>query len=262
MIQAPLLNPIRFYTGLPDYSSSFPNMDNVTQRTMYIDGIHAAQYYKEWLLGKDIILQFEYEQGDNTDLKVYKYSQNTETYSLISTNLGVDVTPAGWIGNNYVKHTLTLLEGTYYLEFSDGYKSDIFTVINSTRLQKKLVEIVYTNSENDFGVILEDQTFRNYFCGQLVIGNPENEISGFESDRGELIKLSSTPKRIATLHINELHYTYVDHVNMIFSLDNITINGVTYQNTEPPTVDDIEYSDLKDVTIKLVQTNNNYFYAR
>lgn len=261
MIQCPILNPIRFYEGLPDYATVFPNMDNVTQRVSYIDGVGSAKYYKEWLYGKDLVLQFEFQEGDNTALAVYQYSQATETYSLYSNNIGLEITPVGWVGNRFIKHTITLPEGTFYLKFSDNYISDVFVVINSLALRKRLIEVVYTNSDNDFGCIF-DVAMSNYFCGQLIIGSPENEISGFESDRGDFVKLSATPKRVAILNLNDIHYTYVDHVNLIFSLNDLTINGVTYQNTEPPTIEDNEFSDLKNITVKLVQTNNNYYYGR
>lgn len=262
MIKCPIINPIRFHGTFPDYSTSFPNMDNITQRNKYIEGIEATQYYKEWLYGKALDLQFEYEEGDNFALSVYKYNQTTEAYILDSTSAGTIITPAGWIGNGFVNHSFTLDEGTYYLKFSDNYTSDVFTVINALNLKKKLVEIVYTNSENDFGAILEGQTLKQYFTGQLIIGTPENEISAFESDRGELVKLSATPRRNAQLNINELHYTYVDHVNLIFSCDTITINGATYQNDEIPSVEPIEGCDLVNITVKLTQTNNTYKYGR
>lgn len=264
MILAPLLNPIRFYDSakLPDYSTRFPNMDNVTQRTSYIDGIGAAQYYKEWLYGKELKLQFEFQEGDNILLTAYKYNDSTETYASYTTSSGTEITPAGWVGNKFAKHSFSLSEGTYYLQFADGLKSDVFVVTNSLFQKKKFIEIVYSNSENDFGCVFEDESLSNYFCGQLMIGNPENEISGFESDRGNFIKLSSTPKRIAMLNINDIHYTYVDSLNMLFSLDDITINGITYQTSEPPTIEDQEFSDLKNITVKLIQTSNTYYYGR
>lgn len=264
MITCPILNPIRFYDTVPDYAATFPNMDNITQRVMYVDGLQPGMYYKEFLYGKPLYLQFEFIGGtDDTTLSIYKWDIATESYILNSSSIAVNITPAGWEGNNFCSHTLNLAEGTYYLKFSDNYTSDVFVVTNSLTQRKKLIEVVYTHSENDFGAILDGHTFTNYFAGQLVLGNPENEISGFESDRGNLIKLNSTPKRIATLQINDIHYSYVDHINMIFSCDNLTINGVTYQNNEPPTSEDsAEFSDLKNITVKLVQTGNYYKYLR
>lgn len=260
-MRAPIINPLRFYRNLPDYSTRFPNMDNVTQRVMYIDGVHPAQWYKEWLHNKAMVLQFEATEEEDTDLTIYKYNETTGVFDEDSTATATDITPIGWTGSPMVKHSLTLTEGTYYITTADGLTSDKFVVVNDARLRKKLIEIVYGNSDNDYGVIFDEQTFRQYFTGQLVIGNPENEISAFESDRGNLVKLQSTPKRIATLNINELHYTYTDHVNLLFSCDSITVNGVTYQNTEPPTIEPIENSDIVNVTVKLVQTSNDYYYA-
>lgn len=260
-MKCPILNPVRFYKNLPDYAARFPNMDNITQRVMYIDGVHPTQWYKEWLYNKAMVLQFEVEAEEDTDITVYKYNETTGVYDENSTLTGTDITPIGWVGNSIMKYSFTPAEGTYYFTTADGLTSDKFVVTNDSRLRKKLVEVLYTNSENDFGVIFDSQTFRQYFTGQLLIGNPENEISAFESDRGNTTKLRSTPKRIATLNINDIHYTYADHLNMICSCDSITVNGITYQNTEPPTIEPIEFSDIVNVTIKLVQTSNDYFYA-
>src|SRR5512145_3122815 len=102
MIRCHILNPIRFYENLPDYSTVFPNMNNITQRVMYIDGMHPGQYYKECLYGKSLILQFEHESSDNTDLTIYKYNQLTETFVSSSASTGLNITPAGWEGNNFV----------------------------------------------------------------------------------------------------------------------------------------------------------------
>ena len=110
-----------------------------------------------------------------------------------------------------------------------------------------------------FNGLLQKYTGLTYFTGQLKPGQPENEISGYESDRGELQKLISTPKRISNLILTEVHISYIDVINMIFSCDNLTINGVTFQSAEAPKIEEIQKSDLVNIEIKLTQTNNDYF---
>ena len=261
-MNAPLLNPLRFYDTEPDYQDIWPNIDNVSQRVMNIDGIWPSQFYKEWLYGKSMFLQFEVLESDNTALKVYKYNEITSEYALITTLNPTIITPAGWQGDNFVKYTLNLAVGTYYLQFNDGYRSDTFVVTDDLQFRRKFIKIEYSNSQNDYGCIFDNFTFTQYLSGQLLISPPKNEISALESDRGNITKLRSTPIRLASLQINDIHYTLVDHVNMVFSCDQITVNGVTYQTTEPPTVDPIEGSDLVNITVNLSQTNNNYFYGK
>jgi hypothetical protein len=268
-MRCPLLNPIRFYNSgqTPNYSTRFPNIDNITQRYNWAPGVHPSMWYKEWRTGQTMYLQFEQEAEESTDLNVYLYNETTGSYAELDTGspiTGVDISPVGWTGLPIYQYTFTpSTDGTYYFQFDEGgIISDKFVVISDSNLIKNLIKIKYSNSENDFGCIFSnDEYFNQYFTGQLVIGDPQNEISGFQSDRGELIKLQATPIRIVNLLLNEIHYTYMDHINTIFSLDTIEVNGISYQNTEAPTKDDISDSDLKNITIKLIQTGNDYYYT-
>jgi len=261
-MNCPILNPIRFFDTQPDYQNTWPNIDNITQRIQNIDGVWPSPYYKEWLSGKDLILQFETIEGDSTGLKVYKYNEVTESYDLNSTINPAIITPAGWQGNNFLKYTLSLTIGTYYLQFTDGYTSDTFVVTDDIQQRKRFIEIKCSNSQNDYGCIFDNFTFTQYLSGQLLISAPKNDISALESDRGNITKLRSTPIRLTSLQINDIHYTLVDHVNMIFACDQLTVNGVTYQTTEPPTIEPIDGSDLVNIVVSLSQTNNNYYYAK
>jgi hypothetical protein len=261
-MNAPIMNPLRFFDTPPDYQDTWPNMDNVPQRIMNIDGIWPSLYYKEWLYEKPMLLQFEAIEDENTFLKVYKYNEVTEIYDLISTLSPEIITPAGWVGNNFVKHSIDLPVGTYYLQCNDGYTSDTFVVTDDIQFRKRFVKIEYTNSQNDYGCIFNGFTFVQYLSGQLIIGQPKKESSVLESDRGNITKLRDTPVRTASLLINDIHYTLADHINMIFGCDQITVNDITYQTTEPPAIENIEGSDLVNITVSLSQTNNTYYYVK
>lgn len=261
-MRCPLLNPIRFCdtTKVPDWNTYFPNADNWQQRDEMFIGIEPASYYKEFLASKNILLQFEVSSGDSTSLLVYKYSELSETFALSQTIIGTDITPVNWDGNSIYSFTANLTEGTYYFLINTTLKSDIFTVVSDAFLKKKLVKVEYSNTENDYGCIFDSFTFTNYFSGILDIGQPDNEIEAFESDYGELTKLNAIPKRVATLTIVDIHKTLIDHIAMIFSLDTIAINGVSYQNNEVPSIQDKENSDIVDIVVKLTQTSNDYYY--
>jgi hypothetical protein len=98
-----------------------------------------------------------------------------------------------------------------------------------------------------------------YFTGQLKTGKPENNISAFKSDRGVVSKLRSTPVKLAELILTDIHYSYVYNINQIFSCDYLIVNGIQYQTNEVPEVDEIEKSDLVNITINLSQVSNLYY---
>lgn len=266
-MKSPLINSIRFYdpSGLPNYTTIFPNMDNITQRTMYVDGLNASSYYKEWVNGIELVLQFTKETGDNGDLKVYKLNQTTNAYELSQTLIETNITPAGWSGDSVIKHSFTPTTGVYYLQFNGGLTSDKFVVHSSIKYLKKMVLIQYTNSKNELGAIFYDNlvsmfTGKTFFEGQLKPGSPSVEISSYETDRKEPVKTRTSPTRTAVLNLNNVHYTYIDNITHIFSLDTLQINGIEYENKEAPVIEEKEHSDLVDVTINLIQKNNDYFY--
>lgn len=262
---SPYLNPIRFYdvTKLPNWSSRFPNDDNTTQRIEYVSGLNPSPYYKEFVQNQNLNLQFESETGDDTTLSVYKYSETTYTFLLDSTISPTDITPSGWDGNSILSYTKSFSEGTYQLRFADGYWSDVFAVISDDELLKRIVKIDYTHAENDYGCIFDNNfVFTNFFQGQFYQTSPENEIDAFEGDRGEEIKTQATPKYVYILNINDVHINYIKHINTLFSLDTIEVNGVEVENTEVIQVEHIDNSDLCNITIKLYEIINDYKYKR
>ena len=262
-MKCPIINPIKFYdsTAMPNWSTRYPNPDNTTQRTEYISGLSPVSYYKEYLVDQTIYLQFAKEVGDATTLTVKKYNESTYAYETNTTVTPTDITPSGWVGDTMLSYSLSLSVGTYYLTFDDGFRSDTFAVISDSELVKRLVKVTYTHAENDYGCIFDNSyTFTNYFQGQFMPAASENEIEAFETDRGEHIKLQATPKRVFMLNINDIHINYIDHVNMLFSLDTLTVNGMEVENIEAPQVELVEFTDLCNITVKLYLVDNDYYY--
>lgn len=255
------LNPIRFYKGseLPDYSNTFPHLDNVTQRVEYVQGLNPASWYKDWMTGKTLGFQFQTDDAVGVTIEVYKLNASN-IYELIDSLLPTDITPIDWIGNTMLACFYTpTADGLYQFKIGNA-TSDVISAISSTKYSKLLVRIDYTNGVNDFACILENFTFTDYVTGQLVNASPEQEIEGFESDRGDYTKIQTTPKRIANLNINELHRNYIDHFNMVFSCNDIRVNGIAMQNPEAPSVELVDYSDLCNMVVKLQLKENIYSY--
>lgn len=260
-----MLNPIRFYDAakVPDFSSQFPYWDNMPQRAEYVKGVIPMPFYKEFLAGKTINLQFEQETTESTVLTIKKRNDYTGLFEINGTITPVDITPSGWVGESIYSYSKSFTAGTYYLSFADGLTSDIFTVISDSELIRELVKVDYSHRENDFGCIFDGgYTFTNFFAGQFLLSEPENEKESFESDRGAMINLQSTPKRVFTLNINDLHISYIDHINLLFSLSDLTVNGIEVESVEGITTEKGEYSDSVNVTIKLYQKDFDYYYKR
>lgn len=261
------MNPLRFYepAQLPNFLTRFPHMDNVSIKNKWIEGIYPGSFYKDFLINKQISLQFRILDEGDESIKVYKLN-SVGTYTLYTTLIPIDITPDGWISEDVKRYDWTPSdEGVYYMDFENtGFVSDKFIVNLQEIFIRKLIEIVFYNSENDYGMIFFDEstqkyTGRTYFTGQLLPGAPGNELSVFPSDRGQLTKLRATPIRNAILKICDIHYAYLDNINMIFSCDNISINGIGYQNADVMEVEDIAKSDLKNITVKLSQVVNDYY---
>jgi hypothetical protein len=265
----PDMQPVRFYKpGLtPDWSSYFPNLDNAYHREMWTPGVNETKYYTDWIINKEMSIQLRVTVEGTENLTVYQL-QSDGSYSAVDTIIPTEITPVGWVSEKVNRYNYTpSSEGVYYLDSSTaGYRSDKFVVHSSLKFKKRLLQISYYNSENDYGMVFFDgETSRYtglaYLTGGLYIDTPGNEISAFKTDRGEVDKLRATPTKTALLKIADLHYLDAMRVNMILSCDNITVNGITYQNEEPPEIDSISNTDLVNMQVKLTQTNYEYFIS-
>ena len=257
------MNPIRFYNQAnePDFTDIFPNNENIILRQKYIEGIYPVNWYKDHLIDKAVNLQFQID--GLSDLSMSVYAPSGSVINVAPT----DITPLGWILNSVYKYTFTPdEEGVYYCVFNGDTDviSDKFYVASLEKFRRRLVKIDFYNSVNDYGMVFWDDITQKYsgttyFTGQLKTGKVKNEISAFEGDRGVVSKLRSTPVKLAELILTDIHYSYVYNINQIFSCDYLVVNGIQYQTNEVPEVDEIEKSDLVNITINLSQVSNLYY---
>lgn len=268
MLQNPILNPIRFYKGtdLPNYATRWPNMDNVSFHHEWQTGVFAAQYYKDFVLNKEIGLQFRVDGISNENIDVYKLNEASGVFQPYDTLIPEDISPLGWLGYKVNKYTFTPSEtGIYYFYFEEAeYLSDKFIVHNDVKFLSRLVELKYYNYENDYGMVYWDNDVSKYegltyYTGQLLFLETANIISQYSSDRGNVEKLRSTPQRSSSLNLTDVHYTSIDNINMIFSNSYTEVNGIPYQSIEAPSIAKILNSDLVNISVKLYQTENDYF---
>jgi len=261
-MKSPLINPIRFYNPAnePDYLTKFPNIDNIYNGKDWVYGVSSFKNYSR--IHTDVLyLQFLLSTGNSPNFKLYQLLDGE--WVIADTIVAVDISPASWISDPIYLLTVDQPDGVYYLDAPNLLRSDIFTITTEARILKDCVKIDYANSENDFGCIFDNGVttyeFTAYFIGQLLTGTPGVEIESYEDDRGEPVKLRSTPQRTAILNLKGIHYTYSDYFTHLFSCDTVTINGVEYENTEAPSFDLTQSSDLGSLSIKLIQKTNDYY---
>lgn len=261
-MKSAILNPIKFYKSgeTPDYLNHFPNFENISFGQSWIYGIAYSPEFIRFHIGS-FNLQFQFEITDTNELDVYQYINGVA--SKIDTLIGTDISPIGWVSKPIYLFNVDLDVGCYYLDFDNQIRSDIFQIVDDSSISEDFVKTTYSNSVNDFGCIFDDGSttynFTSYFLGQLLIGQPGNEIDSYEDDRGVPVKLRSTPQRTAQLNIKGVSMLYADYFVHLFSCDTISVNDIAYENIEAPTIDSIEGSDLVNISVKLIQTTNDYY---
>ena len=261
-----ILNPIRFRnidTDVPDRLTIYPNNDNVTYGEFNQFGVLPSPEFLRYHYG-DMYLQFVNEFNTIQTFSVYKL-QSDGTWAIIPGGFdSVDISPAGWVGYQIHKVTVTgLADGCYYLFDGDSnLKSDIFYITSSTDFTEDFVKIKYSNSINDFGCIFGTHYFEVYFRGSLIPGEPKIDIDSYEDDRSQPVKLKASPQRTATMTLEGINILYKDLIEHIFSCDTIEINGVSYDNMDAPSSDFPKGQDMGTITVKLAQSINDYYYGK
>jgi hypothetical protein len=267
IILNPVMSPVRFYPyqNTADYQDNWPNMDNAIPGIENIKGVRPTKYYTDWIVGKQMSIQFWVVTEGNENLLLHKMD-STGIFPLYATISPVEITPLGWISEKINRYDFMFTEpGVYYfINPSSGYRSVKFTVHSSLKFKERLIQVEYFNSENDYGVVFFDNLTQRYsglayFTGQLILGTPGNTISAFHSDREDVKKLRATPVRMAILRLTDIHYADIDRINQIFSCDNIKVNGVSYQSDAVGSVSQKSALDVYDMDITLFQTDYNYF---
>lgn len=262
------MNPIRFRnpSSDPDYISVWPNYRNVTQRTEYIKGLYPTQFYKDHIINSELKIQFETTTTYERIISVYKYNSTLGSYQFQENITGTDITPSGWISGDIYSYAFTpTTSGVYRMFYTDaGIESDEFIVHSDEELKKQLVEVQYYNYANDYGMIFYDDVTLKYFGISYITGmlqniEPTNETSAYVNQTGAVEMLSSSPTHGSLLTLTNVHFSYIENINLIFSCDTLTINGIEYSRPTGLSIEVIEKSDLVNIKIKLVKRTTSYY---
>lgn len=267
-IYIPHMNPVRYrkQSTVIDYSTIWPNYENISQRVNYYVGMNASQYYKDFIINSPISVQFQELSLYDRIIYIYKYNNILEQYQVYGSISGTDITPTGWISSDIYKYTWTPTEsGVYYFNYlGAGIVSDEIVVHSLEILKKQLVQVTYYNSENDYGMVFYDNTTLNYtgttyFTGLLQNYSPSNQTTAYTNDRGGYEILRASPVHGSVLSLTNIHHSYIENINMIFSCDNVSVNGINYSRDGDIEISDINKSDLVDIKIKLKQKIEKYY---
>jgi len=267
-VKLPIANPIRFYdtVDVVNNSTKWPNAYNQRPRVDYQKGIYSnKQYYKEWVINKDLKNQILVSSLADENLTVYKYNTTTYAYDVYGTLAPSDISPTGWTGLTVNLYTFTPSAiGTYYIEQNEGgYISDKFVVVSESFSLRNMIEIIYVNSENDIDLIFFDletsvYTGLAYFTGIFEPGTV-NDKSVTSFDRGTEFVNRATPVGTATVTITDIHNSYLETIQAIFSCNTLTVNGYGYSSAESVQSEKIPGTDLLNITVLLRETKNNYY---
>jgi len=265
-VRIPNMNPVRFRdtTKEPDYINYWPTQYNVIEHVDYFPGINASKFLKDFKINEDLVLQFGMYSPASQQLYIYKLNalKEWELYTKINPE---DITPTGWISENIYKYTWSITEtGIYYIDMPDeSIQSEYIKVHSESKYLKRLFELEYSNSYNDYGMIFDDNgtnvfTAKTYFEGRIIPGEPQNEISGYPSDRGKFVKTRSTPVNSGILKIFNTPMYYQHILNAIFSCNTISVNGIRWINEDTIAMTQIDRSDLANYEINLKEVNITY----
>jgi len=214
-------------------------------------GINYPDNCSKWLSGEELTFQFYSTKA---------ISSISTTANGATTGVSVsDITPSGWAGlGSYVYEvTYTPSDDSLIFEINDGesfFKSDIIQIVTES---EQLIKIEYSNSENDYGYV-GTSTLTTYQRGEfrsIVLGN---EKTVFDNDRGELTMLRATPTEGYQLNIYDVDYSVANLMNLIWSCDDVELNGEPFQAAEAPEAEPIEMSNLFNIQVNIQRVDEDY----
>lgn len=252
----PYTNPIRLRKNVSiDYIDTFPTIDMMTQRVGYQKGIYPSNAIPDYLINKSF--EFQIESSSVIGGLVAYITTPSGTFPMSSS--------VSYLDSYFYNFSYTLTEvGEHYISFADTdqYISDIFYVHDG--LDKDLVEITYYDNQNRYGGMFYNSTSqiwegKAYYTGFIKPSQPEDSQSVYDDEMGNTVILQSTPKRVATLTLTDIHNTYIDVIKQQSICSDFIVNGIKYAASDL-NVSDKEKTDVVDITMKLTMQDNDYFF--
>lgn len=225
-------------------------------------------YVQRFMTTDSINIQMTGLKVNNYQLKLYDITNNLiSTTPFVSTNID--------FVNAYFSASLTVANpNIYYVTINSG--SDVIAKSNLFAIQSEVedsVLIQYTHSCNDYDTIFKDNNVSKVFNfrvdGGFLSDNEQvfAEVEFARNQRQEMKTTYSMPftKHVLTIGDNNGVPSWVARkINQIFSLDTITVDGVSYVRSEgevPSQVKIMEGYPYFNYTFT-IETQENVFYVK
>lgn len=253
-----------------DHDLFFPKLDMMTQRENYQKGDINVSAYVDWINGKEITIQLNAEISSSALVTFYLVNVNTGAQTLLTYS---DITPASWARYPVYQLTYTpTTDGYYYIYYyfeqddvfgdptdtTDFYfRTDVFKVRSDNDTEKDLVWFQYRNTYNKFGTVFGSDYFNAFFTGNEDTGETttENEIT--QEDDGTSLNQSKSYGAVKFV-LSDIHRTQKRQIERICQCNDLWINGINVV-VRSITPEDIENSDLMNITINATLANNDYY---
>jgi len=268
MIYFSELNPVKFVkvvdndTVKIDYINFFPSPDSFLS-TQAMKGIFALKYRQKFIKDVEIVFQVQYNDLDSISVNAY-------IGNFCTPLAPTDITPAGWSGLTNKVYSFAFTPdkvGEMHFELIDNtntivYISERYDVEESLEGYYK---VQYFNNSNDLGAVFFDstgntQTFEGVIYLEMFMKPVlSGELDTYQDDKGSFSTLRPTPIKCFDLKINRVSDYMVQKLGLIFSCDNIRINGVQYSPVEKPESEPAgDFGNNNNVSLTIAQVDWNY----
>lgn len=265
----PILNTIRFYNASesPEYSTYFPDINRIAANDSLNYGIKSVNWHKSWPVGEEIkfqvinILSAKVIKSDGTQINITPEEITPSGWTTTERYYTVSYTPT--LGEKFY-FRITVSYNVYPYLMNKAYHSD--NIYANTKFKYNLNKIEFKNSTNRYDNIFNNAAGTNiysgitYFEGLFEPDKPSNEITTYKTQEEKPIKTKASPQFNRVLTFTDIPYHYYEQLNMIFSCNDIKVNGIQVDNNEnEPDPDRINNeSNLTNIKIQLQVVTDNY----
>lgn len=237
-------NPLRFVTTLENYipvvdwEDVFPNGDNQLNSATRHRGAYAA---KSNLVFKRDSIRGQFQSSTlfadpNSDISFTAISLDGDALNILY-NI-INITPSSWAaGGSYERYIyeyeiilISSHKSFLQLRIFDGSNYCISEPFKVLDYLKDFVELEYTNSRNDYGMLFlgDDDIQYSYkiYVEAVSFPNPSTKKSVYNNDGNE-ITTRANPVRGLNLIITYIPGFLLEKLDFIFNCDSITINSVS-----------------------------------
>jgi hypothetical protein len=278
-VAIPVLSPFKFFPAQEITLSgvNFQNTDNTGQLSQSWKGVYpkcfnqpVPRYWNDFSPGIDFQVYHNDSFSDIVDIRAYIVDLNGNKVQTLSSDSFFTWYDASSVITQirfYADKLIGVNDGYYRILIDeDGYELYYSEIIEIKDTFDDCYPLEYSNFENDFGLIFENETSETWKGKMLVpmrLFQPVNSDTRetYRDDNDILTTLRSTPKRVYQMESLPVPTWMAEKVKMIFSCSDIKLNKLTVNSEESPEIDLISESDLMSITgeIQLNNESTDYF---